>query len=64
MSERTSCTVTRSRGWSGNERQTATVTEDNIDPQPSSLMEEVLRKESEWGLQSLLGMQQSLNRAA
>ena len=45
-SERPRDTAAGSRRCSRNERQTATATEDNVGPQPSRLMEEVLRREN------------------
>lgn len=46
MSERPQDTAAGSRRCLGNERQTATATEEPIGPQPSLLMEEVVRKEN------------------
>jgi RNA-directed DNA polymerase len=46
MSLRPRDTAAGSRRCSRNERQTATATKDNVGPQPSALMEEVLRKEN------------------
>ena len=46
MSERPRDTAAGSRRCPGNERQTATATKEPIGPQPSLLMEEVVRKEN------------------
>ena len=45
-SERPQDTAAGSRRCLGNERQTATATEENTGPQPSMLMEEILREEN------------------